>query len=70
MLDIQITPTSPVVWVAYFAPFSYEQHQALIARSMLAKDFKGNRLANLEVLGSTLDGRDLELLTIGTGPGQ
>lgn len=25
----------------YFAPFSYEQHQALIARSMLAKDFQG-----------------------------
>ena len=27
---------------------------------------KGNNLASLEVLGSTLDGRDLELLTIGT----
>ena len=67
VLDIQFVPENPVVWIAYFAPFSYEQHQALIASSMLAKDFKGQKLAKLEVLGSTLDGRDLELLTIGTG---
>ena len=67
VLHIQFIPETPIVWISYFAPFSYEQHQALIARSMLAKDFRGNSLAKLEVLGSTLDGRDLEMLTIGTG---
>lgn len=68
VLDIRFKAEAPVVWVAYFAPFSYEQHQALIAKAQLAKDYAGARLAQLEVLGSSLDGRDIELLTIGKGP--
>jgi len=50
------------VWFAYFAPYSYEQHQELIAR------VAASPLARLVVLGDTLDGRPLEMLTMGTGP--
>ena len=50
------------IYFAYFAPYSYERHQDLIAKC-IASD-----LTTVEVLGSTLDGRDMELVTAGTGP--
>lgn len=50
------------VYFAYFAPYSYERHQDLIARCCASP------LATVEVIGSSLDGRDLELVSAGTGP--
>ena len=47
------------VYYAYFAPYSYERHQDLIAKSISSKQVR------LEVLGETLDGHDIDLLQIG-----
>ena len=47
------------IYYAYFAPYSYERHQDLIAKSMSSKHVR------LEVLGETLDGHDIDLLQIG-----
>ena len=66
VLAIDLAPSpSPVVWVAYFAPFSYEQHQDLIASCQLAKDLSGAQLCNVQVVGQSLDGRDIELVQVG-----
>lgn len=50
-----------VAWFAYFAPYSLERHQDLIAR-IGAKPGVTHR-----ELGRTLDGRALDLLTMGEG---
>ena len=51
------------IYVAYFAPYSSERHQMLVAG---AQNYSESRIS---VLGQTLDGRDLDLMTIGTpGP--
>lgn len=51
------------IYVAYFAPYSSERHQMLVAG---AQNYSESRIS---VLGQTLDGRDLDLITIGTpGP--
>jgi len=63
-LHIRHTPAADVVWYAYFAPFTWEQHQELVAQTQLAPGVR------LERLGATLDGRDLDLLQMGTGPRQ
>lgn len=55
-------PAAPAVWFAYFAPFSMERHHDLVARA--ARDPR----VTLEVLGATLDGQDLDCLSIGEGP--
>lgn len=47
------------IYYAYFAPYSYERHQDLIAKSISSKQVR------LEVLGETLDGHDIDLLQIG-----
>ena len=47
------------IYYAYFAPYSYERHQDLIAKSISSKHVR------LEVLGETLDGHDIDLLQIG-----
>ncbi|QDP02961.1 carboxypeptidase family protein [Thalassotalea sp. PS06] len=47
------------IYFAYFAPYSYERHQDLIHEAQEAD------LCELSVLGQTLDGRDMSLLTIG-----
>lgn len=44
---------------AYFAPYSYEQHQALVA------EMQTHELVTLEMLGESLDGHDLDLLRVG-----
>ena len=53
---------SSQVYFAYFAPYSWERHADLIARCAM------NPLASVQVLGSTLDGRDIEMVTAGDGP--
>ncbi|MBQ9725724.1 MAG: hypothetical protein IJV56_10400, partial [Neisseriaceae bacterium] len=58
-LKIHHTPLANSVYYAYFEPYSYEQHLNLLG------DCQGSGLCQIEDLGSTLDGRDLNLLTIG-----
>lgn len=58
-LTISHTPTRDVVYYSYFAPYSHERHQDLIARSLAAPG------VHHELLGATLDGRDLDLLRVG-----
>lgn len=62
-LIIEFTPEYESVYFAYFPPYSYERHLDLIAQAQLNFDCKH------ELLGHTLDGRELNLLIIG-GPNQ
>ncbi len=62
-LVIEHTPYLNSVYYAYFAPYSMERHADLIAM------VSGADGVHTEVLGSTLDGQDIDLLTIGT-PGE
>ncbi|MCF6293927.1 MAG: M14-type cytosolic carboxypeptidase [Robiginitomaculum sp.] len=64
-LQFELTPEYDTVWFAYFAPFSHERHQNLIA------EVQGAQRVSLINLGSTLDGRDMDLLQfIGDGDGK
>jgi murein tripeptide amidase MpaA len=58
-LSITLTPEYDAVYFAYFVPYSYERHQDLIHNAQLDAD------CQLQVLGQTLDGRDISLLKIG-----
>lgn len=61
-LVIEHAPGADVAWYAYFAPYTLEQHAGLIARA------NASPMAAVERLGATLDGRDLDLVTFGSGP--
>ncbi len=58
-LTITFTPEFDSVYFAYFAPYSYERHQDLIHSAQLSID------CQLQVLGQTLDGRDMSVLKVG-----
>jgi hypothetical protein len=45
----------------YFAPYSYERHFQLIAKCVMMKS------AQVASLGQSLEGRELECITVGTG---
>lgn len=62
VLTIRHTPDADSLWVAYFAPYPMERHAALVDR-IAAIPHVAHR-----VLGNALDGRPLDMLTIGTGP--
>jgi len=62
VLTIRFTPATDCVWLAYFAPFSMERHHDLIA-SISSLPFVEYRS-----LGKSLDGQDIDCLTIGDGP--
>ena len=62
VLTMELTPSQDVVWIAYFAPYSMERHHDLIAETA-ALDGVGYRS-----LGKSLDGQDIDCLTIGEGP--
>ena len=62
VLTIRLTPTEDVVWIAYFAPYSMERHHDLIT-SVAALEGVAYRS-----LGKSLDGQDIDCLTIGEGP--
>ncbi len=62
VLTIRVRPEADSVWIAYFAPYSMERHHDLIAEATSAPGVR------LEILGQTLDGRDLDCLHIGEGP--
>ncbi|GGC97134.1 M14 family metallopeptidase [Aquisalinus flavus] len=58
-LVINHTPGLNSVYYAYFAPYSMERHADLIASAALSDR------CHASVLGQTLDGQDMDLLTIG-----
>ena len=58
-LIITHTPEHDQIYYAYFAPYSMERHAQLIAKASEHADVTHT------VLGQTLDGQDLDLLTIG-----
>ena len=62
VLTMNLTPVQDVVWIAYFAPYSMERHHDLITQTA-ALDGIGYRS-----LGKSLDGQDIDCLTIGNGP--
>jgi len=61
VLTIKIVPSQDTAWLAYFAPYSYERHQELVARCGQAAG------VSVSSIGKTLDGRDLDLITLGSG---
>ena len=60
-LTIRYTPASNVAWFAYFAPYSMERHQDLVAEAAASEGVTLNRL------GTTLDGQALDCLELGEG---
>ncbi|WDE02839.1 carboxypeptidase family protein [Thalassomonas viridans] len=58
-LTITFTPEYDSVYFAYFAPYSYERHQDLIQSAQMDID------CQMQLLGLTIDGRDMTLLKIG-----
>lgn len=60
-LIIEITPNADAVYFAYFAPYSQERHLNLIA------DASAHEGVSMDVLGQTLDGREIECLSVGEG---
>lgn len=58
-LTIHHTPEQESVYYAYFIPYSYERHQDLVQSAQQSID------CYHELLGETIDGRELNLLVIG-----
>jgi murein tripeptide amidase MpaA len=58
-LVIEHTPELDSVYYAYFAPYSHERHADLVAEVLTVEDVA------YECLGTSVDGRDLDLLRIG-----
>jgi murein tripeptide amidase MpaA len=53
--------SSDVVWFAYFAPYTMERHQQLVARFAAMPGFIHREL------GHSLDGQPIDLFTVGSG---
>ena len=60
-LTIVVELEYDTIQIAYFAPYSYERHQDLLAA------VQTHPLVSLEHLGETLDKRDLTLVKVGDG---
>lgn len=58
-LIITHTPLANSIYYAYFEPYSNEQHLNLLGEA------QGSGLCQIDDLGSTIQGRDINLLTIG-----
>ncbi len=63
-LVVSLTPDADSIWIAYFAPYSMARHDALIAAC------QHSDRATLDVIGETLDGRDMDRLIIGEPGGE
>jgi murein tripeptide amidase MpaA len=61
ILTIRLTPPQDVVWLAYFAPYSMERHHDLVTT------IAGLPGVGYSSLGKSLDGQDIDCLTIGEG---
>lgn len=65
VLTIEHTPERDSIYYAYFEPYSQERHLDLLGW------VDSSPLARVSDLGSTVDGRDLNLVTVGSpGPGK
>ena len=63
-LTIRAVLETGVAWFAYFAPFSLERHQDLIAAALT------NGAVRHRELGQSLEGRAIDCLELGDGPKQ
>ncbi|MFZ6052416.1 M14 family metallopeptidase [Halocola ammonii] len=63
VLTIEHTPETESVSYAYFAPYSYEMHQNLISAARQAPNCRS------EVIGQTVEGRNIDMLIAGK-PGE
>ena len=59
VLSIEHTPAMDSVYYAYFEPYSWERHLELLDRAQLSEHVR------MVDLGSTVDGRDLNMLIVG-----
>jgi len=59
VLTIDYTPQYNSIHFAYFAPYSFQQHQQMVHQAQLADNCK------LSVIGETVQDRDIDMLTIG-----
>ena len=59
MLTLRHTPTHNDIYIAYFAPYSYERHLDLIALA--------NSHAQVSNLGNSVEGRPIDCISWGTG---
>ncbi|HEX2603150.1 MAG TPA: M14-type cytosolic carboxypeptidase [Oxalicibacterium sp.] len=59
VLTISHTPQFDSVYYAYFEPYSWERHLALLDRAQMADHVR------LEDIGNTIEGRDLNMLVVG-----
>src|SRR6476469_1491245 len=59
VLTIEHTPAMDSVYYAYFEPYSWERHLELLDRAQLSEHVR------MLDLGSTVDGRDLNVLVVG-----
>ncbi|MEO7495793.1 MAG: M14-type cytosolic carboxypeptidase [Massilia sp.] len=59
VLTVSHTPETDSVYYAYFEPYSWERHLGLLDRAQLSEQVR------MLDLGSTVDGRDMNLLVIG-----
>ena len=62
VLTIRLTPETDIAWLAYFAPYSMERHHDLVSTFAM---FEG---VEYRSLGQSLDGQDIDCLTVGEGP--
>ena len=61
VLSCSIDAISDVMWFAYFTPYSMQRHDDYISYCACQHN------CSVEVLGQTLDGRNIDLLRIGSG---
>ena len=61
VLTIRYRPRTNSAWIAYFAPYSMERHHDLIAEVAQEPGVE------VESIGRTLDGQDIDLVTVGEG---
>ena len=63
-LTIRYTPASDLAWFAYFAPYSYERHQDLVAEAAASEGVA------YRCLGHSHDRRSIDCLEMGSGSKQ
>ncbi|HEY6772910.1 MAG TPA: M14-type cytosolic carboxypeptidase [Oxalicibacterium sp.] len=59
VMTITHAPQADSIYYAYFEPYSWDRHLTMLGRA------QASPLVRIENLGSTIDGRDLDMLTIG-----
>ena len=62
VLTIRVTPEANSAWFAYFAPYTMEMHHNLVATAAAHPEVAHRSL------GQSLDGQELDYLSVGTGP--